>query len=417
MVRKLKNALYFLIARYFRFFARIRLQRWAPRVVVVTGSNGKTTALNLIEVQLGTAARYSHGANSSFGIPFDILGLKRESYSVWEWPLFALCAPFAAWKKPYVEKIYVVEADCDRPYEGKFLSELLRPEVTVWLSSARTHSANFDKSVRTHAFETIDEAIAHEFGYFVEHTSKLVIVSDDESAIEKQLTRTRAEIFRIRKNELERYEVGISGTEFVIRGTKYHVPLLLPQEVFYAIAASVKIAGYFGKNPTNELWKLVVPPGRSSIFKGVKNTVIIDSSYNTNAASVEAILRMVEKFPSRDTWLVLGDLTEQGAEEKEEHEKIARLVAAGSYGKIILVGPRFARWGMPILKDKAVSFEMPRAALDYLEAQLKGGETLVFKGARFLEGIVEHLLADRADAAKLCRREAVWQKRRAQWGL
>lgn len=417
MVRKLKNVLYFLVAGYFRFFARIRLQRWAPRIVVVTGSNGKTTALNLLEVQLGNMARYSHGANSSFGIPFDILGLKRKSYSVWEWPLFALRAPFAAWKKPYAEKIYVVEADCDRPYEGKFLSELLQPEVTVWLSSARTHSANFDKAVRAGAFSSIDDAIGYEFGYFVEYASKLVIVNADEPLIEKQLARTRADIFAIRKTELERYGVGIGGTEFIIDTVKYHVPLLLPEEVFYAIAASVRVAEYFRKTPTNEIWKLSMPPGRSSIFKGVKNTAIIDSSYNTNAASLEAILRMVGKFPSRDTWLILGDLTEQGAEEKEEHEKIARLVASGTYGKIILVGPRFARYGMPILKEKAVSFEMPREALDYIEKELRGGETLVFKGARFLEGIIEHLLADKADAAKLCRREPVWQKRRAQWQL
>ena len=417
MLRKLKNALYFLIARYFRFFARIRLRRWAPRVVVVTGSNGKTTALNLLEVQLGATARYSHGANSSFGIPFDILGLKRQSYSVWEWPLFALYAPFAAWKKPYAETIYVVEADCDRPGEGKFLSELLRPEVTIWLSSARTHSANFDKAVHAKSFATVDEAIAHEFGHFVEHTSKLVIVNADEPEIESQLSRTHADISRISKTELESYAVGIAGTEFTIRGESYHASYLLPEETAYAISASTRVAEYFGKTPTTSLWKLVVPPGRSSIFKGIKNTIIVDSSYNTNAASVAVILRMVQKFPSRETWLILGDLTEQGAHEKEEHEKIAHLIAGDNYGKIILVGPRFARYGMPILRGKAVSFDMPREALEYLQRELKGGETLVFKGARFLEGIIEHLLADKTDVAKLCRREAVWQKRRAQWQL
>ena len=152
MLRKLKNTLYFLVARYFRYFACIRLARWHPRIVVVTGSNGKTTALNLIEVQLGKSARYSHGANSSFGIPFDILGLKRKTYSPLEWFILALRAPVNAWKRPYEEKIYVVEADCDRPYEGEFLSLLLQPEVTVWLSCARTHSVNFDASVRAGAF-------------------------------------------------------------------------------------------------------------------------------------------------------------------------------------------------------------------------------------------------------------------------
>jgi UDP-N-acetylmuramoyl-tripeptide--D-alanyl-D-alanine ligase len=414
MLRKLKNTLYFLVASYFRFFARIRLARWNPRIVVVTGSNGKTTTLNLIEVQLGNAARYSHDANSSFGIPFDILGLKRTSYSPLEWIQFAILAPFRAWKKPYQETIYVVEADCDRPHEGEFLSELLKPEVTVWLSCARTHSANFDKSVRSGLFSSVDTAIAHEFGFFVQRTSKLMLVNGDEPLIMEEMPRTQANVVPV--ESAERYDIDASGTEFVIASIKYHLPFLLPKEVSYAISASVEVTKYFGKQPTNDLWKLSMPPGRSSIFKGIKNTTIVDSSYNVNAASVQAILGMVGKL-SGTKWMVLGDLTEQGAQERQEHEKIAQMLLQADFKNIVLVGPRLARYALPILKERAVSFEQPHEALEYLEKNIRGGETLVFKGARFLEGIIEHLLADKRDAAKLCRREAVWQKRRAQWGL
>ena len=115
MIQNIKIALYFTIARYFRFFAAIRLKRWKPRVVIITGSNGKTTALHLTAVQLGSAAKYSFHANSAFGIPFDILGLKRSTFSPWEWPWLFLSAPFHALKGPHPEKIYVVEADGDRP--------------------------------------------------------------------------------------------------------------------------------------------------------------------------------------------------------------------------------------------------------------------------------------------------------------
>jgi UDP-N-acetylmuramoyl-tripeptide--D-alanyl-D-alanine ligase len=416
MVRKVKDVLYFLVARYFRFFAALYLKRWAPRIVVITGSNGKTTALNLLEVQLGAAARYSHGANSSFGIPFDILGLKRFNYSVLEWPAFALRAPFAVWRKPYAENIYVVEADCDRPYEGDFLASLLKPEVVVWLSCARTHSMHFEKSVRAGRFATVDDAIAHEFGYFIERSGKLCIVNADEPRIEEQLSRTSSAVHHIHRAELQQYAVSIGGTEFVINGTRYRAPLLLPQEVFYSIAASVKVAQYFDVRPTSELWKLRMPPSRSSILKGKKNTVLIDSTYNANVGSVRAIIEMVGKFPSKETWVILGDLIEQGSQTKEEHEKVARMLQGCNFKKVILVGPRMRESALPLIAG-AVAFDEPRAALDYIEEELKGGETLVFKGARFLEGIVEHLLADKADADKLCRREAVWRKRRAQWGL
>src|SRR3990167_7667164 len=79
MISKIKKFFYFPLAYYFRFFAQIRLSLWKPIIIVITGSSGKTTLLNLIESQIGDRAKYSHHANSSYGIPFDILGLKRET--------------------------------------------------------------------------------------------------------------------------------------------------------------------------------------------------------------------------------------------------------------------------------------------------------------------------------------------------
>src|SRR3989344_7613412 len=169
-IDRLKKILYFPLASYFRFFARIRLKKWHPRIIVITGSSGKTTLLHLIESQLQTKALYSHHANSSYGIPFHILSLERKTLTVYEWIGLFFKTPFYAFKKSPREKLYVVEADCDRPGEGKFLAEFLRPEVTLWVSISKTHSMNFDELVTTGIFKTIEDAIAHEFGYFIEYT-------------------------------------------------------------------------------------------------------------------------------------------------------------------------------------------------------------------------------------------------------
>ena len=85
MLKKIKNQLYFVVAQYFRYLAIIQLRKWQPRIIVVTGSNGKTTTMHLLEAQLGTQAVYSHGANSTYGIPFHLLGLQRITYSLTEW--------------------------------------------------------------------------------------------------------------------------------------------------------------------------------------------------------------------------------------------------------------------------------------------------------------------------------------------
>src|ERR1035437_5993680 len=125
MYQKIKHLLYFPVANYFRFFAKIRLKKWNPKIIVITGSSGKTTLLHLVESQLGNLAKYSHEANSSFGIPFDILDIHRKDLTLIEWPIVFLKPFINAFKSAPKEKIYIVEADCDRPGEGKFLSNFL----------------------------------------------------------------------------------------------------------------------------------------------------------------------------------------------------------------------------------------------------------------------------------------------------
>lgn len=419
MLHRLKAALYFPVARYFAFFARIRLARWKPRIVVITGSNGKTTALHMVEARLGANARYSHHRNSSFGIPFDILDLGDASGSRWRWFVLALQAPLHTWCQVPAEKIYIVEADCDRPGEGKFLSDLLQPEVVVWLNCARTHSAQFEKDVRNKKFASVDDAIAHEYGFFLECADKLCIINSDDEHIVREAQRASAKVSPITERDLQGYRVSAEGTEFELYGARYALPYLLPRDAFRSIAASAAVAQYFGIQPTNDLSHFMQPPGRSSIFRGIKGTTIVDSSYNANVGSVKVILEMVAQL-SGMKWLIFGDMTEQGGFEREEHEKVARLIEQARFAQVVLVGPRSARFVLPILEAHHVdvrSFDGPKEALEYLLHAIHGGEILIFKGARFLEGIIEHMLADKRDAEKLCRCEPLWRKRRKQWGL
>ena len=128
-VAKFKKRFYFVVARYFRYFANIVLKRWKPRIIAVTGSAGKTTMMMMLEHEIGKKAHYSHDANSAFGVPFDILGLKgiRGSKLRWIWLLIA--APIKAiftWRR---KEFYVVEIDGERPHEAEFLAEWLKPEI------------------------------------------------------------------------------------------------------------------------------------------------------------------------------------------------------------------------------------------------------------------------------------------------
>ena len=114
-------------------------------------------------------------------------------------------------------------------------------------------------------------------------------------------------------------------------------------------------------------------------------------------------------------------MLEQGRSEKEEHEKLAQLIVQSNYDRVILLGPRIINHGYSIIekhyKNKVVAYTSPKDVLDYLLSNLEGGETILFKGARFLEGVIERLLKNKSDVAKLARREKIWEIRRKKWGL
>ncbi len=423
MIQKIKQKLYFPVAAYFRFWAKIQLTRWHPRVVLVTGSSGKTTLLHLLEAQLGELALYSHHANSAFGIPFHILGFPTRTNAKSEWVNLVLTAPFRAFKKPFKQRVYVVEADSDRPGEAAFIRSLVSPEVCIWLSTDKSHSQNFDAQVDVGTFSNVSEAIAYEFGSYVASASKLVIINDAEALIISQGDRIRAEVKAVNPSAISGYNIGAAHTSFTIDGTTYQLPGLAPVEVGLSIAAVIQACHYLKAEVDPSFKNFVSPPGRSSVFKGIKNTVLIDSTYNAIPGAVRAVLGLFGKYPGKPKWLVISDMLEQGKSEAEEHQAIAESIARLDLDRIIVMGPRMSKYTAPKLKELVGTstpvevFLKPRPVLDYLESNIKGEEIILFKGSRFLDGVVEHLLADPKDADKLCRRGPVWQRRREQWGL
>lgn len=418
MIQIIKKKLYFVVAWYFRFFAEIKLRRWKPRIIVITGSSGKTTLLHLVEAQLGSIAKYSHHANSSIGIPFDILELHRKSFTVEEWPYLILSAPFKAFSNVPKEKIYVVESDCDRPYEGKFLSSLLNPEITLWTNVSRTHSVNFGNT----KFESIDEAIAYEFGYFAENTSSIVITNSNYPFLKEQLKRVKCTIRDVGNNELAKYEIRLGETYYKINQGNYYFKYLLPKEMAMSILMCRELVNYLNLQFDKSFSKLYLPAGRSNFFKGIKNTTLIDSTYNTNFDSMRAMINMFANIKANNKWLVLGDMIEQGEVEKEEHLKLARIILENGFKKVVLMGSRVSEYTYKELVrlDRTIllqHFLGPKEVLDYLRDNIKGGEIILFKGARFLEGVIENLLENKSDAQYLARREKVWDIRRKKWGL
>lgn len=417
---RFKKRFYFVAAGYFRFFANRVLRKWRPRIIAITGSVGKTTMLHLIEAELGNKAHYSHDANSAFGISFDILGVKGVTGSKLRWFYLFFAAPIKSFTASHKEKFYVVEIDGERPHETEFLATWLRPEVTLWVSLGRSHAVQFETEVTNGHYDTIDQAIAHEFATLPANTTKHVYIDADISAMAEATADIKATVTAFSKSDLQRYAVYPTRTDFVFKNNSFHFAEPQPRDLAVQLLMLESLVKYLKLPLKTDFSNVTFAPGRSSYLAGKNGLKIIDSSYNAHLISMQSILSMAKSLKTGHKWLIIGDIVEQGSIEGEEHRKLADMIAEVKPEKIILIGRRTKKYTAPRLKELGLTVLTtldPHKALRYIENNTVGDETLIFKGSQYLEWIIEKLLADPSDADKLCRREPAAVKRRAQHGL
>lgn len=419
-VATLKKKLYFRVAGYFRFFANIAFKRWHPRVIAVTGSAGKTTMMKMLEHEIGDKAHYSKDANSTFGIPFDVLGLKGIRGSKLRWAWLFLVTPFKGLFKRWKQKFYVVEIDGERPHEAEFLAEWLKPEVTIWVSIGLSHAVQFEKAVSEGEFNDVGEAIVAEFANLPANTTKRVYIDADSKIMERATKGISAKVIPISKREIKKYVVYPDSTDFTYGDTTFHFSHPEPKDIAFNLLVLQDLMKYLKLRFKPDFSEMPMAPGRCSYFEGKKGIQIVDSTYNAHMISMTSVLDMAKRMHAEKKWLVIGDIVDQGSLEKSEHIRLAEYIAAVKAERVILVGRRTKKWTAPELKELGVSVVAttdPRKALEYIEKHTRGDETLIFKGSQYLEWVIEKLLANPADAEKLCRREKAAIARRKSWGL
>jgi len=199
----------------------------------------------------------------------------------------------------------------------------------------------------------------------------------------------------------------------------FHDPM--PAENYLQLAMLEEVMLYLGRDIIYDLASFVAPVGRSHFLHGIKDTNLIDSTYNAHLISMKSMIEMLSHMNVTHKWAVIGDMVEQGASEPEEHRKLGELLAQSNFEQIILVGRRVSEYTLPAIRQteltKVVSFMKTQDALNYINDNVKGHETILFKGSQYLEWIVEKLLADPRDTQYLARQDQAAKKRRASWGL
>ena len=419
LIENIRLKVYGLLVSYFMFWASISLRRWRPRVIVVTGSVGKTILLHILAEQFDDQAHCSFGANADVGIALDIVGETGVLESRWHWFWLLLVVPIKAFSFTRHQPFYVVEIDLVRPQTAQRLAVWLKPERTLWISGSAAHAANFEKQAAATG-SSVDQLIADEMLILAHHTKTAVYVDGHQPAMLKALESLKHKVRPI-NNQLLSYEVKPDSASFKFKQATFLFGAPQPEPISRQLAYCLHLVNDLKLTLKSDFRQLDLPPGRSSYFVGSGGWGMIDSSYNAQLESVLAILSMFEAIDVKHKWAVIGDMVEQGSYAKTEHQRLATALLELQLERLVLIGRRCHKYVYPTIErhqpGRAVSFLKPKPGLDYLKAQLSGQELVLFKGSLFLEGIVEALLKDPAQAVNLCRRNRLARRWRNKWEL
>ena len=429
---------------YLRISAKIQLKKIHPLVIGVGGASGKSSAVYFISLILGEKykVKQGKGKNSETGLPLSILDIKMDGYGFWDWIKVLFLVPVKIFTNFKKFDVYVAEMGIDSPKSPKnmeYLLKIVNPQMGILTNINLEHSFNFDSIVKSEDInerrKKILELTIKEEGSLLKSIpeSGTCFINLDDENIEKLLP-LKSKIVTVSEKRkdadffIEKINTDLSSfsIEFLFLGEKYSLEINQPLPLFYGlpIIFSIAIGFSFGFSVVESIEilnrKFSLPPGRFSVFKGIKNTTIIDSSYNSSLEATTGALEMVPQISeSRRKVGVLGDMRELGSLSKIQHELMAREIPK-NLDFVILIGPMTKSYVAPVLERSGFaykSFESYKEAKAHIEGLIKKDDVVLVKGSQntlFLERVVEMLLLDSKDSDKLCRRGKFWDVKRKQ---
>ena len=431
--RILKNIIiYILLAE-----ARLVLRKYKPRIVAVTGSVGKTgtkDAIYAVFSKFFFVRRSEKSFNSEIGIPLTILGCDNGWNNPLIWILNILDGLSLIVNRKLYPEWLVLEVGSDHPGDIKRIAEWLSPDINIITAFPR---------VPVHVeFFSSPEAVNEEDALLAQALGPdgfLVLNQDDPEVLAvKGKTKARVATYGftdgatlIGSHPLVLYE-GESGNEqpvgmtFKVDYDGNSIPVrirgVLGRNPIYNALSALATGNALGLNMITMIESLVsydTPPGRLRLIPGVKNSLIIDDTYNASPIAAETALNALLELVVRGRKIaVLGDMLELGKYSIEEHKRIGE-IAGRVCGILITVGIRARGIAEGALiagmdENNIFQFENSREAGKHLESILKAGDVALLKGSQGIrmERAVEEVMLHPEDKEKiLCRQDKEWSKR------
>ena len=345
-------------------------------IVVVTGTNGKTTTKELIAAVLSEKYNvlFTQGNfNNHIGVPKTLLRLTKE------------------------HDIAVIEMGANHPGEIKTLVDIVEPDFGIITNVGKAHLEGFGsfegvirtkgelydflRSAKKHAVSLsngksyecpkvfIHADNEHLLG--ISHDLNLVkygTVSSPDLAIFGKISECAPFLSFSWRNQS-------AGSNAPVHNVNTH---LIGSYNIYNMLAAATIGLHFGvseEQVDHALANYIPSNNRSQLTITSSNKLIVDT-YNANPTSMNAALLNFRDMKVSPKMAILGDMRELGEVSAEEHQKVVDFLKQTDITNVWLVGPEFAKTDCDYRK-----FDDVDQVKEEIAANPPKGEYILIKGS------------------------------------
>lgn len=431
------------IERWLARLAKKIIAKYNPQVIGITGSIGKTSTKEAIaHVLSATGKRVRQNIknyNNEIGLPLTIIGATAPGRSLTGW--------LGVWWKgrrlltqtdPTYPEILVLEMGIDRPGDMDKLVAIVKPTIAVLTSIGRSHLEFFGKQEDL-ALEKrkLVNAVPDDGWVILNHDDKLSLETRDKTKAHvltygfsanadyqaSDLTPITKSVVQDPEDLLLAKGGFILGANFKVQHAGKTIPFylhrVLGRHQVLPILPAIAVGELFGMNilaVAQQLQTYRPPKGRMNLVAGLKETLIIDDTYNAAPESTIAALKTLRDLKGGRKVAILGDMLELGSETEQGHRQVGEVVAQ-CVDLLVTFGPRASfiadeavRRGLGPEKIHVVQDEH-RTIEEIVQNWLKPGDIILIKGSQSarMEMVVKMLMAEPLKAGELLvRQEPDW---------
>lgn len=280
-------------------------------IISLTGSNGKTTTKELINVVLSKTYKTTAtkgNLNNHIGVPLTLLSM--DSFT----------------------EIGIVEMGANHQKEIEFLSQLALPDYGLITNFGKAHLEGFG------SFEGVIKGKSELYQHLKANKKTIFVNQNDKLQLKQVGTYDSTIIFGSQTKLLDSQPY--IALDYKNQTIKTH---LTGTYNYNNVSIAIALGEHFKvstQDIINAIEHYIPNNNRSQIVEQNGHQIILDA-YNANPSSMLAALSNFDQINNKNKVVILGDMFELGKTAQEEHQHISDFVSNLNLKKAIFVGENF----------------------------------------------------------------------------